>query len=813
MIDPTKNRINIKNGMTSFLEAMVFNNNQTQKTFLHLPIIILINQLNDLGLEIPIEVIPGSSMVFQLLQKRCLMVAITPYVKANHRSLNYINDFAIALIEANPDDCRDHKESLVRAYQILVESGFFTKKLEIQVSNFNTPLFTFLKNNIETLPTEEVVAKPYLEQMTSDAQNYLLLGDLIIKYLELCQSTTIQVPNKPPTSDMHVEDILPDGMVPKPMQSKQQRDDNLLESTSLKKSAHMSEALLPNSYQVTPGFPEIDQLPSSTVTSPQVTSELPTEDTESPSTNSQNLESIIESMSKKQRGEADRILTTRRDGARTLITIRLENLHLLSYLSFKKEVLKFGPSIDAAYRLQFKEDQIPAKLVEEQSWLYANSEHEQKLVQRIVNQLRNGQCKLLRKQMWVDSVIVPYFVHHHVVYNILITGIPLTVPNLMAFTNDILTNADLFISNEHLATLDQVNSCIPIADTIVQNGQPSTSIQSLFLQLQSPLPTKDPYRLATTTSRYQVATTLNGQPVLSRVTVAINLMSEAWTRDMYRTSSTIAAIRGPALQEGPLLAPFLQQGLHDSLNEGLSIVIVPVYTVNQIVVEGKLLRVNDTILYYLVQCHNLLTAEVIDNIRTGLGIPKSQSNNIIRVQGRNLEIRWSISDYHQVGMPTAVVNSQKYMEITGCQEVTSEHIYAVLSADSQKGVAYITVLQVKAQKPKSEGTHIVYIVWKASVSGNPDLMWFSHFRSTDGGKLNSSQLTFGYPSKAPSGPGSKGYNFFHLSKDLLARKVHWSADSYTSATRKEGFNPLSFPGADNDGFQPSTRNKKRSNKS
>ena len=838
------------------LQSKVFNNNQTQALFMNLPIDTIITYLGGAGIEIAWQSNKNSSNEQKLLEKRSLMFYIKEYVTKNHAELNYMIELAGDIIAANPGDSQKIKDELIEAYQVLIDYGVFTNTLEIQTDKFSDPMLSFMRENIKDAPDDTKDLMAFLGHMTKDHKESLILGNLIIKYREQSQTSLLDghESNKRQTKDhgMDIDNSLKSTTVGKAksvdsVNMKMDSSSNLTsfksgEATSMEvdntsnklmsitstneKNVNVNQnnkrpqtKLMDVLSSISSGAdsakfslksPPHSNLVNSLHTTPPVNARNVTEedddDDDDDETSTKNIDSIKEEMTKKQRIEFDKLFTTRRGvNGKLILTLELKDYHYFTYKALLRRIIKEGPEINAAYKIQISPAQIPALLAAEQEWLYKNETKEETIVNNIIDQIRNGNCNLLRKTNGVNTEISQCYSQSVLMSNVLITSIPKGVSNLGALVREVLTKAGHASAIELSADL-HVN-CLPITDTVMKNGKSdSDSILSLYLRLLTPVQTTELCLYVTTTGTYQVATTPQGKAVVSTVTLAINYFPEEVEREQIRNSKTIGAIRGIDALEAQLLAPYVQRSLTDTLHEGLFIIAVPVHSIHKLAKNGIPVQVAVITSFYLIKGPRTLTIEETDNILIGLGIPDPHSNNIIRVQGKNLEIRPKISGYHEVGMPKSVFDSPTYMVIKGCKGSTPEKVFAAIpSAECRDCIAYIRIIPMPALGRKQDGTHWIFIVWKGSNTGNPDLPWFIDFRNPEG-KLSASHETFGFPSQEPTkGPGSKGYNYFHISTDLVDQKIHWASSP--------GFVPVSMPDIATDGYTKSlSKSKNRKNK-
>ena len=849
------------------LQSKVFNNNQTQALFMNLPIDTIINYLGGAGIEIEWQSNKNSSNEQKLLEKRSLMFSIKEHVTKNHANFNYMIELAGDIIAANPGDSQKINDELIESYQVLIDYGVFTNTLEIQTDKFNDPMLSFMRENIKDAPADTKDLMAFLGHMARDHKESLILGNLIIKYREQSQTSFLDghESNKRQTKDhgMDIDNSFKSTTVGKAksvdsVNMKMDSSSNLMnvksgEATSMEVDNTSNKSMsitstneknvnvnqtnkrpqtkLMDVFSSTSSGTEstkfslrtppqsnnnhqMNNIFSSSVPTRQFTAENNVDDdddddddeTSTMCRTTQNINAIKAEMSKKQRIEFEKLFTTRRGvNGKLILTLELKDYHYFTYKALLRRITNKGPEINAAFKIQISQAQIPALLVAEQEWLYKNDTTEETIVNNIIDQIRNGNCNLLRKKYGVNTEVSQCFSQSVLMSNVLITSIPKGVPNLGVLVREVLTKAGHASAIEQSEDL-QVN-CLPIGDTGMKNGKSdSDSIQSLYLRLLIPIQTTELCLYVTTTSKYQVATTPQGKPVLSTVTLAINYFSEEVEREQIRNSKTIGAIRGIDALEAQLLAPYVQRSLTDTLHEGLFIIAVPVHSIHKLVKNGIPVQVAVITSFYLIKGPQTLTIEEIDNILIGLGIPDPHSNNIIRVQCKNLEIRPKISGYHEVGMPKSVFDSPTYMVIKGCKGSTPEEVLsAIPSEECRDCIAYIRIIPMPASGRKQDGTHWIFIVWKGSNTGNPDLPWFRDFKNLEG-KLSASHETFGYPSQEPTkGPGSKGYNYFHLSTDLVDQKVHWASSP--------GFVPVSMSDIPTDGYTKSlSKSKNRKNK-
>ena len=414
------------------LQSLVFNNKQTQAMFMNLPIDTIITYLNGADMKIAWQSNQNSSNEQKLLEKRSLMFSIKDYVTKNHAALNYMVELAGAIIEANPGESQQTNEELIEAYQVLTEYGVFTNTLEIQTDKFNDPMLSFMRENIKDAPADTKDLMAFLGHMARDHKESLILGNLIIKYREQSQtsfldghesnirqtkdlgmeidkslnSTTVGNAKSADSSNMKMGSSSTLTNVKSRVASGMEVDNINVNQNNKRPQTKLMDCFSFTSSGADPvkfglKTPPHSNLVNALHTTPPVNSRNVTEEDDDDDDNdndgeeksTRNIKAIKKEMTKKQRIEFDKLLTTRRGvNGKLIITLELKDYHYFTYKAFLKGITNEGPEINAAYKLQISPTQIPALLVVEQERLYKDEILEETIVNNIINQIKNGKC-------------------------------------------------------------------------------------------------------------------------------------------------------------------------------------------------------------------------------------------------------------------------------------------------------------------------------------------------------------------------------------------------------------------------------------
>ena len=826
------------------LESRVFNNETTKKLFLNLPLSDIVRRLECYDIECPFTVKNGSNK-FDLLQKRILANSIKDQINARYKELGEINELANEAIEDNPGPCADRKSSLACAYRELTSTNFFDAKLNIVVQQFDAPLQSFINQRFQQLNIEPI---NNFETMVTNVEGYLQLGFIIVEYIEQIESNSPIVSNKKQALDhgMNIDvNTQNTTSVDANLQSvnftsnqKSQTNQTIgsISSQSVKlssiqksqvNSSDVNFSASSNLQQATGSFSmhaQKNNFPCLSPTNKNLQNSGPSASTYPRNSSSndveeeeelqmqlnQSLESTIEKIPRPHKPKARQLLITRLSDNGPVVTFDMTKCHLWSYLEFKATVIQNIPRVDLAAKIKFTDEQITAKLAAEQQFLYDNPSEETHLVQSATYLLSIGKCKFLRTQVLVDEAIDPWDHNEFQANHVLVTGIPNKLADsgeLWLCINEIIKKAGLIIRSDQLGSLDTVNSCFPLADSVMQNGLPASSIQSLHLTLLNPITVTNPYLIITTSERYPVETNAKGQTVTSTVTIAINFLPAHGNRSLVRKSPQIATFGGPDIKEASLIAPFFEKCLH-IVSDEIYVLLVPIYRVYRVETDTGSQRVTDTLVYFVVLGMDALTPEEIDNLRMSFGITSQPlSNNIVRVQFRYFETRRNIAEFDHTVMPRKVLlPPQICWEITGCREMTPVQVFEAIEQNERKYVAHVNVIPILSNRleHKLNGTHRILVILKPPDLANPgrfngDSLWFQQFRHHDG-KLKALLYSFGLTEKEPT--SYKNYNFYHLTRDFLDQKMSWASSSSSSSSfsgsTTRGYDPLNFEGL---GFQ------------
>ena len=809
------------NEYESALKSGVFNNLTTYPMLVNLPIEVLNELLRAHGLPCAVENENGTNTDI-LIKKRYIHLSITEHVSENYEQFQTIKSLSMDLIQNNSSLCKDQKKQLVDAYKGLRETTFYDKSLNIKINELDPPLLTFLQLKLPNLTSDPL---SMIQSMATDLEGSLTLSHLILEYTQQTQpptspSSNHQTHRSPPHKKQTQHPTM-------------DVDDEEIDLPSMYKERNTPQNPIANFPPLPPSKPpqgfntpiisqhnlfnhsNISETSTLTIPIPAISTNLNVGHNEE-LTGSQTLQILLDSLTPSEKKIATKLLFIRiGTNNREIISINLENCHLLTYMQFKQQALKTPTVMTDAAKLKITDEQIPARITEEQTWLFQNEQQEHLLIQHIITQLKNNKCKLLRKTKIHDTSADPCHDGTRSVNTLLITAIPATIhpaKESSKLVHELFSKLNIPLSIADSATIDSVDLSLPI-----QSTDPNSSYM-LLITLLCPVAVPTLSMLIETTQSYTVAYNNKGSPIRSTVTVALNSLPPSWSRQTLVNAITIAAIRGTSLVESPIIADHIAQSLRETFpGDDLVSILVPVHTIFSVVKQQLPLRIKDTVPYFLLLAPESLTMEETSNIQSSLGLEKNIPHNVIRIQWRHLEIRKLITAYDKQPMPRKVFEAQECCEIIGIGNVTSKQIFDELPPHVQLTVAYIKILPrlVNSTQTRELGTHKAHIVLKPLPDTTPrtriDTIWFMKFRHPDGGRLCLKSYWFGAQETHKQSQRPNQYNIFTLSAALSDNIITWKDDDSFAPMKMVQAHALSASNTTAGVFLP-PKAKKKSNK-